>query len=119
MQIDKICDFDGAMDRVEHDLDFYEELLGDYRATVREALQTLYDQRATNDWLVMKKAAHTLKGASLNVGANKVSEIARTVEMKCAAGGDEAVWPLISQLEGSADEFFIETQRLIAAQRAG
>ena len=57
----------------------------------------------------MSKAAHTLKGASLNIGANKFAEICKKIELAGKENNMEGIENLIKEM----DECYNTTKELI------
>ena len=73
--------------------DFLEMYLG-------EAVERMSRMEAASDLTAISGDAHALIGTSGNVGASQVSELARSVEIACKSGDDEAVRALLPQLAG-------------------
>lgn len=61
----------------EEDASFLDELFQSYLETASEAIATL---RNGEDHDVLRRAAHTLKGSSLNVGAIRVATVCKELE---------------------------------------
>jgi HPt (histidine-containing phosphotransfer) domain-containing protein len=61
----------------QDDFSFLHDLFESYLATARDSIRSL---RTDQDLEVLRRAAHTLKGSSLNVGATRVAELCRHLE---------------------------------------
>ncbi len=61
----------------EGDTSFLDDLFQSYFETALENLQTL---RTDSDQETLRRAAHTLKGSSLNVGATGVAGVCKSLE---------------------------------------
>lgn len=64
------------------DTSFLLDLFESYLSTARESIQTLREQA---DQDVLRRAAHTLKGSSLNVGAARVADLCKALEQELRA----------------------------------
>src|SRR5690606_17151875 len=61
----------------EGDTSFLDDLFASYLETAEQNLQTL---RTDSDPETLRRAAHTLKGSSLNVGATGVAGLCKSLE---------------------------------------
>ena len=59
-------------------------------------IKTSYNEK---DAQKMSKTAHTLKGASLNVGAKLLSELCKNIEMKCKNNDLSNIDDILTELE--------------------
>lgn len=64
------------------DASFLRDLYESYLTTARENIQLLKDE---SDPTVLRRAAHTLKGSSLNVGAARVADLCKQLEQTLVA----------------------------------
>lgn len=64
------------------------EVVSAYRKLAGEVLASMAAAAAGGDRDSLARAAHTLKGASAQIGARATSEIARSIETGARAGGD-------------------------------
>lgn len=87
-----ILDLTYLIEAADGDTNFIAEILGDYLLEMNKHLEDVERSMKTHDIAMTLRAAHTMKGASANVGANRVRELAAKLE-KQAQGGS---------LEGSA-----------------
>ncbi len=51
--------------------------------------------------------AHTIKGASLNISAPLVSELAATIESDARAGNQEGMKSLVAKLNAESEKLFV------------
>lgn len=77
----------------QDDVSFLHDLFESYLATARDSIHAL---RTDEDLEVLRRAAHTLKGSSLNVGATRVAELCRHLETDLR---DQAPGDLEAQVE--------------------
>ncbi|HEX9658002.1 MAG TPA: Hpt domain-containing protein [Bacteroidota bacterium] len=101
---------DGLRDLVgDDDPDFLNSLFSNYLTEGALAIAELRKLTLAGDAKTFTRVAHTLKGSSLNTGAVRVAEIARTLEMK---GKEESLFdvdPIIEELES----VFQETEKKV------
>lgn len=96
----KILDLSYLIEAVDGDPAFINEILRDYLTEMAEYLVELpvQLQRGNLDYLI--RAAHTIKGASSNVGATRVRETASKFESRLSKGhldGSESLIKLLQQ----------------------
>jgi HPt (histidine-containing phosphotransfer) domain-containing protein len=97
----------GLLEMVGDDPDFVDELADAYLADVpvqTAALRVALDRGSAAD---LVRPAHTLKGASLNLGGLRVAEISRQLEEMARAGSLDGAAGLVAALE--AAEAALET----------
>lgn len=99
-----ILDLTYLMDAAAGDQDFISEILGEYIAEMNEHLREALDlYRATpqspDRHASILRLAHTIKGASANVGAHRVSETATKLETQLRRGRLEGGEVLLSVLK--------------------
>ena len=63
------------------DSSFFEEIVNLYEDQAQELIDAISRLYSTGEYLEMGKTAHTLKGASLNVGAKLFAEMCKKIEM--------------------------------------
>jgi HPt (histidine-containing phosphotransfer) domain-containing protein len=73
-------DFDHLMIMTDGDREFAAELIQMFRIDTRQRLETLEKALATQDWPRVEREAHTIKGASSNMGTGRVRELAYELE---------------------------------------
>lgn len=59
---------------------------------------------AGKNWDVLKKSAHSIKGAALNLELEEIAGTAKALEQKAGAEDTEAMEPLVQSLGGQVAE---------------
>lgn len=95
---DMIVDVQGVLARLEGDVELFNMLL----VAAAQSLPATYDSlvEALNQERITDAArdAHSIKGAALSVGALRVAEQARSVEMSCKANDEASARSLLPEL---------------------
>lgn len=78
---DSIFDWDGLLQRLMGDEDFAKEIIDDFLKQIPDNLFALKDALNKKDLRLVKREAHTIKGASGNVGALALQKIAEQIEI--------------------------------------
>ncbi len=60
---------------------FFEEIVNLYEDQAQELINAISKLYSSGEYLEMGKTAHTLKGASLNVGAKLFADLCKKIEM--------------------------------------
>jgi HPt (histidine-containing phosphotransfer) domain-containing protein len=92
------------MDRIrqlglETDPDFVLELIDSYAPLFKRLHDSLLDSHAKKDRSKIHYAAHTLKGACLNIGAADLAAVSRTIEEQSEQADFETFNPLLQLLD--------------------
>lgn len=87
---------------------FVEELFSLYRETAPGLLQQVRDAQRRGDLGDLRKAAHTIRGASANVGASRVKALAYAVELLARDGDLTPAPAAISRLDSGLQELYAE-----------
>ena len=66
------------------DVEFEQEIAGEYLAQARELCEQAARALETHDAVALSRAAHTLKGSSRTVGAEGVAQLAAELEASAA-----------------------------------
>ncbi len=74
----------------EGDTEFEQELLATYLESSQQALTMLLAAQTQNDFATLRARAHQLKGASSNIGAEAITELAATLEAAALAQRPES-----------------------------
>ena len=107
-----LASFDEAQEDGEPD--FVVELIDLYLAEAPRFFSSIREGLASHDWLTAKRAAHTLRGSSSNLGILQMAAIAGTLEH--LTGNQDA--SAAELLKGLEDEFTrVETILLTERQR--
>jgi len=81
------------------DNEFEREIIDMFLTDFKQHLSTLKQAAAEGNLSVLEMEAHTVKGASTNIGAGQLSELALSLEEKAKAGLGEKIQDLLHQLE--------------------
>ena len=60
---------------------FLKEIIDLYKSQYPELIRNISDAILNNDPPALAKASHTLKGASLNIGAREIADLSKKMEM--------------------------------------
>lgn len=82
---DSIFDWDGLLHRLMGDEDFAKEIIDDFLKQIPDNLFAVKKALNNNDLLLLQREAHIIKGASGNVGALTMQEIAKQIEIASEA----------------------------------
>lgn len=99
----KILDLTYLAEAADGDLEFINEILADYLVEMAQYLLQLDEQLKNPEMSTLIRAAHTIKGASANVGAARVREIAAKLETQAKKGSVEGGESLIRILHQEID----------------
>ncbi len=97
------------LDMLAGDGDAVREVLGQYLESAPEQLARIADCMARGDAAQAGREAHTLKGASANVGAEALAEAARALE----AAGREGDLDAVARLLPAAEQAFARLKALL------
>ena len=75
------------------------EIVSEYLAVSEEARTELHRQLREGDWNALERTAHTLKGASANVGATGLAEVCARLEAGARAAEHNAAADLLDQFD--------------------
>lgn len=70
-----------SLDEPDEEASFFGELVNEYAQQAQRALTTIETLIAEHDLASLGKTVHSLKGSSLNVGAQRVGEICQQIEV--------------------------------------
>lgn len=77
----KVFDWNGLLYRLMGDEDLAKEIVDDFMKDIPNKLNALKEALNKGDALLIKKEAHMMKGASGNIGAVAMQEIAEQIEI--------------------------------------
>jgi histidine phosphotransfer protein HptB len=83
------------------DTSFLLDLFESYLTTARETIETL---RHEVDQDVLRRAAHTLKGSSLNVGAARVADLCKILEQQLRSAQPDDLPGQVSRIEARVQQ---------------
>lgn len=105
MTTDAALDFKGVMQRLENDEELFREIVAIFDSTRDASVKAISDALAKNDAEAMGKAAHTIKGALGNIGANRAQAVAFQLESMGKATDLSKAPQLLVQLNKAIDDF--------------
>ena len=79
--------------------EFLKDLLGTYITDTSKRLIALQKNAAAGNARELMRAAHAIKGSSLNVGANLLADYCQQVEEIAATGSLDGTAKLVAQIE--------------------
>lgn len=94
----QLVDLSRIQETSDGDTEFEQELIEMYVDDAMEHLQAIASAHQAGDALAIKRAAHTLKGSSANVGAIAVQEIAAEIESLGGAEDLSGIAPHIPEI---------------------
>ena len=91
---------------------FVDELIETYVADAEQQLAALRAAVASRDDEALMRPAHSLKSSSANVGATRLAELARTIEVDARAGAVPEAAERVAELaaEFTAVRYALETR---------
>jgi len=87
-------------DRLGLEEDEYRELIDLFIEAGGADFQRLQDALSDSDVEVVRRSAHTIKGASGNLGLHEVSAVASTIEMSAEKNQLDDLQPAVQKLKG-------------------
>lgn len=99
-------------DLEEDEIGFFQELTETFFEESDELLETIRQAIADGDSETIGKSAHSLKGASANIGANVLAEVCKDVEMKGKSGDISGIEPMIDTLEKIYNQTVTELKKM-------
>jgi HPt (histidine-containing phosphotransfer) domain-containing protein len=99
------------LEMVGDDPEFVDELADAYLADVPTQEAALRDALSRSSAADLVRPAHTLKGASLNLGGRQVAELAREIEERGRAGSLDGAEELVAKLVEADAAFAAALQR--------
>lgn len=96
----KVLDLSYLIEASDGDAEFIAEIVGDYLREMQKHVTDLRESFAGKDLALLVRASHTVKGASANVGAHRVRDVAARLELLAKKGGvdgSESMIDLIAQ----------------------
>jgi HPt (histidine-containing phosphotransfer) domain-containing protein len=105
-----IFDRTSALERVEGDVDFLKELVGDLESSTKKSMLLIKNAAECNDVQSVLEQAHSMKGSFYNLGAMAAGTVAFELEKRARAGSLEGAGELILRLEEESVRFHKEFQ---------
>lgn len=110
VDLEVLSGFDEAQE--EGEPDFVVELIDLYLAEAPRIFKAIRDGLASNDWLSAKRAAHSLRGSSSNLGILQMAAIAGDLEHR-GATMEVSAEQLLRDLEAE----FVSVEKILVAER--
>ncbi|MFQ5560617.1 MAG: Hpt domain-containing protein [Nitrospinota bacterium] len=95
-----------ALSRLGNDLELYNEILTVFLKEFPLQVDTIKKCFESNHLPLLEQESHSLKGASANVGADAVAQIAAKIEMSAKAEKWEVAKAFLPELEKESDRLF-------------
>ncbi|HET6964243.1 MAG TPA: response regulator [Acidimicrobiales bacterium] len=111
-QIDLLCSLDDG------DLSFLSEVIGQFVDQARQGRLEMEHSWARRDLGTMERTAHSLKGASANLGATSLAEVCADIERQCREGRIDGDAGAAAALLGRFDAEFARAQEALSALAA-
>jgi len=92
-------DMKSAMARFDNDIDFFKRMVNEFLNYVPEQIKSLEKAAGSGDIDTIKKCAHSIKGATGMLGADKAFSIALTIENDGQTRGTYDITSLIKDLK--------------------
>jgi two-component system, sensor histidine kinase and response regulator len=108
----RILDVTAALEHVEGDRELLEELAHLFIEGSPASLDDIRRALSERDAHRLERLAHTIKGSSASLGANRVSEAALVLEMRARSGALENAGELIDSLQAELDRALPELESL-------
>jgi len=96
----EVFDKKGLFERLMEDEDLIKEIIEDFLEKVPGQIAALSEASENKDADLIRRQAHTLKGASVNIGASGLQETAYQVELAAKAGSLDKASDFIPELHG-------------------
>jgi HPt (histidine-containing phosphotransfer) domain-containing protein len=94
--------------------DLIVELIDLYLTDAPQRMLAIREAALANEWLLLKRAAHNLKGSSANLGIRQVAETCRKLEGTEYEHSTEIVADLLQQMD---DEFARASEALLSERQ--
>jgi HPt (histidine-containing phosphotransfer) domain-containing protein len=94
---------------------FLRELLGMFMQDTPLRIAEMEESLKSNDATRFKRAAHSIKGSSANIGAVELKEVAGRLESECAGAPISSLAPSVAEIRVAYERARAELDRIIAA----
>lgn len=105
-------DLTAALDRVEGDRDLFAELVRLFLEECPAAMKEIRQALQNGDAHLLDRLAHTIKGSSASLGANRVSQAALALEMRARSAALQNAGELVDSLQAELDRSLPELESL-------
>jgi two-component system, sensor histidine kinase and response regulator len=100
----KVFDKEALMDRLMNDTELMKTVLSGFLDDIPKQMDVLKNHIAQKNCEDAEKQGHKIKGASANIGANILMEVAANIETSGKAGDLDTLVSLVPQLEEAFDQ---------------
>ena len=100
---DSIFDWKGLLHRLMGDEDLAKEIISDFMKQIPFNFTAIKDALNKQDLSLVKREAHIIKGASGNVGALTLQEIAKLIEAACEEKDLAEAGSLVAKLDAQLE----------------
>ena len=94
-----VINMEKALELTDGDFELLKELFELYLEDYPKRLTEIKEGLQAEDYEKVRNAAHSLKGASLNLGFESISEIAKELESYAEKDDREKIYGVLNQLE--------------------
>jgi len=112
-----VFNYEAALDRMMGDTEILHAVMEEYLRSIPDLIRELYTAVTEKDFVVIHRTAHSIKGASLNVGAEEIAFIAQTLEKNTSNNSsitDESLNSLANDIERAFNRLKGEVEKAIA-----
>lgn len=106
-----IFDLQDALERVDGDRAFLQQLIEVFYAGLPGSLAKIHKALETNEGETLAEAAHALKGALGNLSAIRAHDYARALEIAGRSDDLESARAIVPHLEESLNNFYTRAQQ--------
>jgi signal transduction histidine kinase/DNA-binding response OmpR family regulator len=114
-----VLDRDALLSRIDGDMEFLKSMVEIFRDDSNTRLATIRTAVQKNDPELLRKAAHTLKGSSGNIGGMRAAATALELETLAKDGQIVESSALADRLEKDLSDLCLWLQTLLEAQESG
>jgi two-component system, sensor histidine kinase and response regulator len=104
-EISRVLDIEGTLANLGDDPELFEELVDFFLEIAPQQLDDLEAVVQAGDVDAVDLQAHAMKGGAANVGAVRVAEASRELEMLAKGGSLEGAADLFARIRGEFDDF--------------
>jgi len=97
-EIARVLDLGGTLENLGRDPELYQEIFDFFMEIVPQQLDDLQAVQEAGDVAAVDLQAHSMKGGAANVGAVRVTAVARDLEMLAKSGSLDGAADLVAQL---------------------
>ena len=94
-----VFDLDSLRKRLDGDEDAIREMVELFFSYTPQLVADVRSAVQAEDWPLLTKLSHTLKGGCATFGADRITDIAKEMEQLSQEPGRENLWPLLSRLD--------------------